>query len=253
MNERVKDIINENLQDEIEAIHHLEQAICYKIEAVSKKEGESTVVTAWNILTALLPEYKAFKTMGIKPSSARGLLAEIMLKYILETWAKDRGIEYVYYNNLLIPRADGGTTQLDGVFITNSFAIVVECKSYYGKLTVADGKILSKTNKATPWRQNYGHIMSLKKLLGDKAKIYFHNLVYIFSEGVIVDYEEAPEEYLMVNKVAMSTLDKLNSNANFKNALTTGELKEIADELQQYIPTVEEEEEHIQFVNTLIS
>lgn len=252
MKEILKEAANEELQEEIEMLHQLEQTICSKINKESRSSGESQLVTAWNILTTLLPEYKMFKELGIKPGAARGLFAEIMLRYIMENWAKERNVNYVYYSNLLIPRADGGTTQLDGVFITPSFATVVECKSYYGKLTIKNGHIRSRTGHATPWKQNYGHIISLKKLIGDKARIYFHNMVYIFSEGIITDYEPAPEEYLMINRVALSTLDNLNHNQNFKNQLTQAELNELANILEEFIPSVAEEEEHINFVNSLI-
>ena len=252
MRDLVRESANESIENEIAILHQLDQTICNKIDRESRDTGESKMVCAWNTLTTLLPEYRAFKEMGIRPTSARGLMAEIMLKYILESWAKKRGISYVYYGNLLLPRPDGGTTQLDGVFITPTFAAVVECKSYYGKLTIENGKIKGRTGVATPWKQNYGHIISLKKVLGDKARIYFHNVVYIFSEGIITDYEPTPEEYLMVNRVALSTLDHLNKNQNFRNELSQADLNEVANELEQYIPSVAEEEEHIQFVNSLI-
>ena len=56
----------------------------------------------------------------------------------------------------------------------------------------------------------------------------------------------------MVNRVALSTLDHLNKNQNFRNELSQADLNEVANELEQYIPSVAEEEEHIQFVNSLI-
>ena len=247
--------MNQDMVETLETLHCLEQAICARIDRDSEElgEGPSTkVVVAWGILTKMLKETVAFKEMGIKPSLARGLMAEIMFRYIVEGWVQSKGMPYIYLNNLLIPRADKGTTQLDGVFITPSFATVVECKSYKGKLNIVDGKISTRVQEATPWKQNYGHIMSLKEVLGDSYNIYFHNIVYIFSEGVIAKYEPSPEEYLIVNKVSFSQLDYLERNQNFANRLSQGDLNDIAGILSKYKPSVEEEEEHIRFVNSLI-
>ena len=239
--------------DDIQLLHQLDKAITGIIEREQKVTRNDYLVCAWKVLLNLMPEYRAFQSLGIKPYLVRGLLAEIMAKSIFTEWAKSKGIPYLYKSNLLLPRVDGeGTTQIDGIFITNKFAAVVECKSYYGKLTIDNGIVRSGTNKATPWKQNYGHILALKRLLEDQVKLYYHNILYLFSEGVILSYEKFPDEYLIVNRVAFSVLDDIIENSEFLTDISEVEMSTISSILDKYEPTVEQEIEHIDFIQTLL-
>lgn len=241
-----------NQEDEIYLLHQLEETIMQEITREQKLTGNERIVCAWKILTSLLPEHNMFYSLGVKPYKARGLLAEIMARTIFEEWAIQKRKDYIYYSNLLIPRADRGTAQIDGLFITKNFSAVIECKSFYGKMSIIDGAIKGSTKSVEPWKQNYGHIISLKNLLGEALQIYFHNIVYIFSEGLITEYEEFPDEYLMVNRVGFSLLDSIDENPSYVGNLSDSDLKLIKDTLAEYVPTVEQEVEHIKFIKTLI-
>lgn len=235
------------LENDIILLHQLEKVIIDKIES---SKTYPKILYVWDICVSLLEDYKCFQHIGLKPTLARGLIAEIMCKYVLKHWARENNRDCRMLSNLLIPRVDGGTTQLDLLVISNDFAMSVECKSLYGRMSIKDGVIKTTRGTLTPWKQNYGHIMSLKPILSD-YDLYFHNLVYLFSFGSITEYEPKPEEKLIVNVNSLKTLTSISTDTNFfhRRPLSKVQLDNIEAQLQQYIPEVQQEVDHIQFIN----
>lgn len=238
------------LENNIILLHQLESVI---IENIEKSKIYPKLFHVWDLNTKLLEDYKNFRNVGLKPALARGLIAEIMCTYVLKHWSNEKGLNYKILSNLLIPRMDGGTTQLDLVLITNDFAIVIECKSLYGRITINNGTVKTATATMEPWKQNMGHIMSLKEVLKD-YNLYFHNMMYIFSFGSITEYTPVVDQELMVNVNSFDILNSIRSNTktHHYNRLSDSELDEIEELLVGYIPNVVQEVDHIRFIEETI-
>lgn len=241
----------DHLENDIILLHQLEKVIIDKIDS---SKTYPKILYVWDICVSLLEDYKCFQNIGLKPALARGLIAEIMCKYVIKHWAKETGRDCRLFSNLLIPRVDGGTTQLDLLVISNDFALAIECKSLYGRMTIKDSVIKTTRNTLSPWKQNYGHIMSLKPILSE-FDLYFHNLVYLFSFGSITEYEPKPEEKLIVNINSLNTLNSIATDNNFfhRKSLTSGQLDKIELILADYVPEVQQEVDHIEFINEFMS
>ena len=239
--------------NDIILLHQLENVITKNIES---SKIYPKLLHVWDLNTKLLDDYKSFRKVGLKPHLARGLIAEIMCKYVIKHWANEKGLDYKLYSNLLLPRIDGGTTQLDLLMITKDFSICVECKSLYGKMNINNGVISSSRGKRDmkPWRQNMGHIMSVKEVLKD-YDLYMHNVVYLFSYGSILEYNPVVDNKLMVNINSMTLLDSIikdRSSYHYK-PLSDREIEEIDEILREYYPNVKQEIEHIRFINETIA
>jgi restriction system protein len=93
------------------------------------------------------------------------------------------GQDYIRFNNLIIPGADG-TTQIDHVILSTHGIFVVETKNYHGWIsgTADDATWLAKHPLRTntfqnPLRQNYRHIKALMAFL-DLPEECFISIVY---------------------------------------------------------------------------
>ena len=89
--------------------------------------------------------------------------------------------EYKIFNDILLA-TESGTTQIDHIVVSRSGIFVIETKNYRGWITGNEnGSEWTKNvygNKyrfANPFRQNYGHIKALEKLLN----IDSHNFISI--------------------------------------------------------------------------
>ena len=91
--------------------------------------------------------------------------------------------EYIILNDVYLPLADGTTTQIDHIVVSQYGIFVIETKSYSGWI-FGDEKSAqwsqsiyrTKSRFQNPLRQNYLHICALSERLGiDKA--FFHNVV----------------------------------------------------------------------------
>lgn len=98
--------------------------------------------------------------------------------------------EHIYrpFHNLIIP-AQGGTTQIDHLYLSPYGIFVVETKNYSGWIygNVKQTKwtqVLYKKKHGfqNPLRQNYGHIKALSALLG-LPESAFHSLVVFVGEA----------------------------------------------------------------------
>jgi restriction system protein len=92
--------------------------------------------------------------------------------------------EYFIFNNLLLPLENGTSTQIDHVVVSRYGIFVIESKECSGWIfanathekwttTYPTGKKYPISN---PLRQNYGHTMTLKKLM-PFAEDHFYNVV----------------------------------------------------------------------------
>ena len=91
--------------------------------------------------------------------------------------------EYIILNDVYLPLADGTTTQIDHIVVSQYGIFVVETKTYSGWI-FGDEKspqwtqsiYRKKTRFQNPLRQNYRHVCALSERLGlDKS--FFHSVV----------------------------------------------------------------------------
>lgn len=98
--------------------------------------------------------------------------------------------EYFIFNNLVLPLANGFSTQIDHIVVSKYGIFVIESKDYGGWIFAGkNNKVWTQTlgaksnNKHTfqnPLRQNYGHIKTLESLLSIDKNILRN--IAVFSE-----------------------------------------------------------------------
>jgi hypothetical protein len=90
--------------------------------------------------------------------------------------------KYISYHDIYIRRGDGSTVQVDHLVLSRFGIFVIETKNYSGKIYATlhktwvqyPGKGPMKRNFQNPLHQNYGHVESLKEILGNHI---FHPIV----------------------------------------------------------------------------
>lgn len=93
--------------------------------------------------------------------------------------------EYTTINNVLIPRCNGSTAQIDHVVVSPYRIFIVESKRYtnvqvYGRTSVRNWMRVSASGSRkfySPVWQNGVHIQALQEIYGDKELSVFVNLV----------------------------------------------------------------------------
>ena len=91
--------------------------------------------------------------------------------------------EYIILNDVYLPLADGTTTQIDHIVVSQYGIFVVETKTYSGWIFGGEKSVQwtqsiyrKKSRFQNPLRQNYLHICALSESLGlDKS--FFHSVV----------------------------------------------------------------------------
>lgn len=95
--------------------------------------------------------------------------------------------QYKIINDLLLQN-NGFSSQIDHVVVSPYGVFVIETKNYTGDIFGGPNSEMwtqniygSKSQFRNPIWQNQGHITALKRVLGDRGRIPFHNIV-LFSE-----------------------------------------------------------------------
>ena len=86
---------------------------------------------------------------------------------------------YVVISDIMLRRNDGGTTQIDHVAVGPAGVYVIETKNYRAQVEgnrYDDTWYVGCNPVHNPIHQNYGHVCTLRELLGDDT-VTFHSLV----------------------------------------------------------------------------
>ena len=138
--------------------------------------------------------------MSLK-STFKGFLGETVINVAM--WLKLEKDVYHRLNNITLPLANGGSTQIDHVIVSVYGIFVIETKNYKGWIfgsetqrqwtqAFANGKKFKFQN---PLRQNYLHIKTLSDLLGLELS-YFHSMIAFIGECELKTRDELPEHVL---------------------------------------------------------
>ena len=138
--------------------------------------------------------------MSLK-SSFKGFLGETVINVAM--WLKLEKDVYHRLNNITLPLANGGSTQIDHVIVSVYGIFVIETKNYkgwiYGNETQRQWTQSfpngSKYKFQNPLRQNYLHIKTLADLLGLEPR-YFHSMIAFIGECELKTRDELPEHVL---------------------------------------------------------
>ena len=134
-------------------------------------------------------------------SSFKGILGETVINVAM--WLKLEKELYHRLNNVTLPLANGGSTQIDHVIVSKYGIFVIETKNYKGWIfgnetqrqwtqSFLNGR---KYKFQNPLRQNYLHIKTLSDLL-DLELSYFHSMIAFIGECELKTRDELPEHVL---------------------------------------------------------
>lgn len=134
-------------------------------------------------------------------SSFKGFVGESVIN--IATWLKLDKHTYHRLNNITLPLANGGSTQVDHVIVSVYGIFVIETKNYKGWIFGNEKQKQwtqvfpngSKYKFQNPLRQNYLHIKTLSELLGLDQR-YFHSMIAFIGECELKTRDELPEHVL---------------------------------------------------------
>jgi len=138
--------------------------------------------------------------MSLK-STFKGFFGETVINVAM--WLKLEKDVYHRLNNVTLPLANGGSTQIDHVIVSVYGIFVIETKNYKGWIYGSENQKQwtqsfpngSKFKFQNPLRQNYLHIKTLADLLGLELS-YFHSMVAFIGECELKTRDELPEHVL---------------------------------------------------------
>ncbi|MCG3858406.1 NERD domain-containing protein [Psychrobacter sp. Ps2] len=182
--------------------------------------------------------------MSLK-SSFKGFLGETVINVAM--WLKLEKDVYHRLNGITLPRANGGSTQIDHIIVSVYGIFVIETKNYkdwiYGSENHRQWTQVfqngSKFKFQNPLRQNYLHIKTLADLLGLELS-YFHSMIAFIGECELKTRDELPEHVLTSGMVSYvkkkqdklltedevtSIVEQINSNRFSKSWRTNREHK----------------------------
>ncbi|WP_201511073.1 NERD domain-containing protein [Psychrobacter alimentarius] len=144
--------------------------------------------------------------MSLK-STFKGFLGETVINVAM--WLKLDKDVYHRLNNVTLPLANGGSTQIDHVIISVYGIFVIETKNYKGWIYGSEKQKQwtqvfqngSKFKFQNPLRQNYLHIKTLADLLGLELR-YFHSMIAFIGECELKTRDELPEHVLTSGMVS---------------------------------------------------
>lgn len=167
---------------------------------------------------------------------------------------EETGAKFLF--NTYIPKANGGTTEIDVLMITNRGIFVFESKSRYGWIEGSDTEkewsqflfrkdgTLIRNKIYNPVRQNHGHIAHLKKLIGGSVKMWS---VIVFSDKTDIGRIKVsyPDTYVTKECDLAKVVGNIFWNA--KRNITERDIMSIYFKLYQYAKVSEsEKEQHIE-------
>ena len=133
-------------------------------------------------------------------SSFKGVLGETVINIAM--WLKLEKDVYHRLNNITLPLANGGSTQIDHVIVSVYGIFVIETKNYKGWIFGNEKQrqwtqvIMGRKYKfQNPLRQNYLHIKTLADLL-ELDLSYFHSMIAFIGECELKTRDELPEHVL---------------------------------------------------------
>jgi hypothetical protein len=133
-------------------------------------------------------------------SSFKGVLGETVINIAM--WLKLEKDVYHRLNNITLPLANGGSTQIDHVIVSVYGIFVIETKNYKGWIFGNEKQrqwtqvIMGRKYKfQNPLRQNYLHIKTLADLLALDLN-YFHSMIAFIGECELKTRDELPEHVL---------------------------------------------------------
>ncbi|MFK3917920.1 NERD domain-containing protein [Psychrobacter sp. NPDC078501] len=182
--------------------------------------------------------------MSLK-SSFKGFLGETVINVAM--WLKLEKDVYHRLNGITLPRANGGSTQIDHIIVSVYGIFVIETKNYKGWIYGSENKRQwtqsfpngSKFKFQNPLRQNYLHIKTLADLLGLELS-YFHSMIAFIGEcelktrdelpehvltSGIVSYVKKKQDKLLTEDEVISIVEQINSNRFSKSWRTNREHK----------------------------
>ncbi|MDE4454879.1 NERD domain-containing protein [Psychrobacter sp. DAB_AL62B] len=133
-------------------------------------------------------------------SSFKGVLGETVINVAM--WLKLEKDVYHRLNNITLPLANGGSTQIDHVIVSVYGIFVIETKNYKGWIFGNEKQrqwtqvIMGRKYKfQNPLHQNYLHIKTLADLLELELN-YFHSMIAFIGECELKTRDELPEHVL---------------------------------------------------------
>ena len=144
--------------------------------------------------------------MSLK-STFKGFLGETVINVAM--WLKLEKDVYHRLNNVTLPLANGGSTQIDHVIVSIYGIFVIETKNYKGWIYGREKQRQwtqafpngSKYKFQNPLRQNYLHIKTLSDLL-ELEMNYFHSMIAFIGECELKTRDELPEHVLTTGMVS---------------------------------------------------
>ena len=182
--------------------------------------------------------------MSLK-STFKGFLGETVINVAM--WLKLEKDVYHRLNGITLPRANGGSTQIDHIIVSVYGIFVIETKNYKGWIYGSENQKQwtqafpngSKFKFQNPLRQNYLHIKTLADLLGLELS-YFHSMIAFIGEcelktrdelpehvltGGMVSYVKKKQDKLLTEGEVASIIEQINSNRFSKSWRTNREHK----------------------------
>jgi len=182
--------------------------------------------------------------MSLK-STFKGFIGETVINVAM--WLKLDKSVYQRLNNVTLPLANGGSTQIDHIIVSVYGIFVIETKNYKGWIYGREAQKQwtqvfpngSKFKFQNPLRQNYLHIKTLADLLGLELS-YFHSMIAFIGECELKTRDELPEhvltsgmvsyvkkkqEKILTDDEVASIVEQINSNRFSKSWRTNREHK----------------------------
>jgi Nuclease-related domain/Topoisomerase DNA binding C4 zinc finger len=198
------------------------------------EEGSIMIYILVGIMIALIIISKSPKIKGmIGESSIRHKLTKLDPK------------EYFVLHDLMIPKPDGKTSQIDHLVISRYGVFVIETKNYRGWIMGSEKaeywtQVIYKRKERlyNPIRQNYGHIKALEGVLGDET-IPFISII-AFSIRADLKLEEMSTDVVYSTQLVATIL-------KYKTVLLTQEQTSHLHKslLDKTIHTKEERKKHV--------
>jgi len=162
-------------------------------------------------------------------SSFKGVLGETVINVAM--WLKLEKDLYHRLNNITLPLANGGSTQIDHVIVSKYGIFVIETKNYKGWIFGNEAQrqwtqvIMGRKYKfQNPLRQNYLHIKTLADLLALEMS-YFHSMIAFIGECELKTRDELPE-HVLTNGMVSYVKKKQDE------ILTEDEVKSIVEQIE---------------------
>jgi hypothetical protein len=162
--------------------------------------------------------------------SFKGFLGETVINVAM--WLKLEKDVYHRLNNITLPLANGGSTQIDHIIVSVYGIFVIETKNYKGWIYGSEKQRQwtqafpngRKYKFQNPLHQNYLHIKTLADLLGLEPH-YFHSMIAFIGECELKTRDELPEHVLKGGLVSYikTKQDKI---------LTQDEVKSIVEQIE---------------------